>query len=327
MDPASEHAIYLIDLKGAVQNWNRAAEHLKGYAAEEVIGRQFSIFFSATDQAQGRPGEALERALKEGQYQGREERTRKDGSIFWADVTISAMYNLEGKPSGFVSVTRNLRETTADEKAQEASVAANLRDREALLQEVHHRVNNNLQVIASLFSWQVRQTHNGHTRTALKECQTRVLTIATIHEELYRSSNYSEIPSRIYVGKLAQNVFQAANAPRLRVELLLEVEEFDLPVDQAIPCGLILNELMTNAVKHAFPGNRRGTVVVRLKKTSSGFVELSISEANSTVLEMYTSTGSWSERKIISLACVPVSGLNTMGKTKSASEALTNSIC
>jgi two-component sensor histidine kinase len=188
------------------------------------------------------------------------------------------MYNLEGKPSGFVSVTRNLRETTADEKAQEASVAANLRDREALLQEVHHRVNNNLQVIASLLSWQVRQTHNGHTRTALKECQTRVLTIATIHEELYRSSNYSEIPSRIYVGKLAQNVFQAANSPRLRVELLLEVEEFDLPVDQAIPCGLILNELMTNAVKHAFPGNRRGTVVVRLKKTSSGFVELSVSD-------------------------------------------------
>jgi len=187
---------------------------------------------------------------------------------------------LTGIPAGFIATDPQMEAEQEREsvRAREAFLVASLRDRESLLQEVHHRVNNNLQVIASLLSLQMRQSGDARVVSALKDCQSRVLAISTIHEQLYQSSDYSAIPSRSYVGKLAQHVFQSIDPPHSRIKLILNVDEFALPVEQAIPCGLILNELMTNAVNHAFPGERKGTVSVGLKKKSASLVELSVSD-------------------------------------------------
>jgi two-component sensor histidine kinase len=151
-------------------------------------------------------------------------------------------------------------------------IKTSLREKEVLLQEVHHRVKNNLQVISSLINMQLRKLQDESSRSALEECQNRVLAIALIHEKLYQSKNYASVPFSDYARTLADNIFNATGVSDSNVKLKVEFENVSLAVDKAIPCGLILNELITNALKHAFPNMRRGTVRVQLQTAGSELV-------------------------------------------------------
>lgn len=145
-----------------------------------------------------------------------------------------------------------------------------------LLQEVHHRVKNNLQVISSLINMQLRKLGDSPSRTALEECRNRVAAIALIHESLHQAKDYSRVPFSEYARSLAQNVFDAAGTSPNNVELHVDIEATSLTVDKAVPCGLILNELMTNALKHAFPGDRHGSIHVELKKSGEEQLRLTV---------------------------------------------------
>jgi two-component sensor histidine kinase/integral membrane sensor domain MASE1 len=154
-----------------------------------------------------------------------------------------------------------------------AELSATLAEREVLLQEIHHRVKNNLQVISSLINMQMRCLEDSVSRDALTECQARVYTIALIHETLYESRDYSDMPFSDYVRSLATSVFQLGGAPET-ISLQLELEPVTLPIDRAIPCGLILNELLVNALKHAFPDGRAGRISIRLQQRDADRVTL-----------------------------------------------------
>ncbi|HKO92616.1 MAG TPA: CHASE domain-containing protein [Polyangiaceae bacterium] len=158
-----------------------------------------------------------------------------------------------------------------------AELSATLKERELLLQEIHHRVKNNLQVISSLINLQVRGLAVGASRDALTECQARVYTIALIHESLYESRDYCNLPFSDFVRSLASSLFQLSGAPSA-VSLELDLAPVSLTVDRAIPCGLILNELIVNALKHAFPEGRRGTLRVQLRKLADDRVLLSVED-------------------------------------------------
>jgi two-component sensor histidine kinase len=162
--------------------------------------------------------------------------------------------------------------------ARTAQLRAALEEREVLLREVHHRVKNNLQVISSLLNMQMRSLAEGAGRDALTDCQTRVQAIALIHEQLHRSQDCAPIPFCAYVLSLAAHVFEAVGASPQLVSLELDVEDVALAADDAIPCGLILNELITNALKHAFPTGRAGTVTVELRPLEGGEVRLGVSD-------------------------------------------------
>ena len=157
-------------------------------------------------------------------------------------------------------------------------VQSSLREKEVLLQEVHHRVKNNLQVISSLINMQVRRLSDVSSRGALQECQNRVQAIALIHEKLYQSGDYGRVPFSDYARSLAANIFHAAGISPANTKLAIEFETLSLPVDKAIPCGLILNELITNALKHAFPNGRAGTVRVQLRRAGVGELELLVGD-------------------------------------------------
>lgn len=157
-------------------------------------------------------------------------------------------------------------------------VRSSLREKEVLLREVHHRVKNNLQVISSLINSQARTLPDAASREALRECRSRVLAIALIHEQLYRSTNYARISFSEYVRELATNIFHALNVSPLNVTLTVEMSDFPLPVDKAIPCGLILNELISNALKHAFPNDRKGTVRVEFSRTTDRRLVVSVDD-------------------------------------------------
>jgi two-component sensor histidine kinase len=154
-------------------------------------------------------------------------------------------------------------------EAAELRIADSLQEKEILLQEVHHRVKNNLQVISSLINMQARQVRGARSRAALQDCQTRLQAIALIHEKLYQSQDYARVPFVEYVRSLASTVFGAARVSRGAVALELALEDIALPVDKAIPCGLILNELISNALKHGFPKRRAGRVRIALATTKA----------------------------------------------------------
>ncbi len=150
--------------------------------------------------------------------------------------------------------------------ARTAELGATLAERTVLLQEVHHRVKNNLQVVSSLLSLQSRRLPLGGGRDELRQCQQRVRAIALMHEHLYRSESFRGVAFGAYVRSLAQAVIETSGMPAERVRFELEVGDEELPAEQAISCGLILNELLSNAAKHAFPGGRPGRVTVRLTR-------------------------------------------------------------
>jgi two-component sensor histidine kinase len=163
-------------------------------------------------------------------------------------------------------------------QARTAELSAALKERDVLLQEVHHRVKNNLQVISSLINMQVRSLALGVSRDALEVCQARVQAIALIHEKLYQSSDYSRVPFPDYARSLASNVFQAIGVAAESISLELAVADVALAVDKAIHCGLILNELLTNALKHAFPDGRAGTIRVELSRADEGSLQLLVAD-------------------------------------------------
>lgn len=162
-------------------------------------------------------------------------------------------------------------------RARTTELSATLKEREVLLQEIHHRVKNNLQVISSLINLQARGLEKGASRDALTECQARVYTIALIHESLYESQDYCNLPFSDYVRNLVTSVFQLAGASSA-VSLQLELAPVALTVERAIPCGLILNELIVNALKHAFPEGRKGCVRVQLQTVADDRVLLVVKD-------------------------------------------------
>jgi two-component sensor histidine kinase len=162
--------------------------------------------------------------------------------------------------------------------ARTAELLGALREREVLLQEVHHRVKNNLQVISSLIGMQARSLTDDAGRAALEECRGRVQAIALIHEKLYESNDYARVPFAEYVRGLAASVFAATGVAPDRVSLHLAIADVALAVDKAIPCGLILNELMTNALKHAFVDGRKGTLRVELRPVEAGGFDLVVGD-------------------------------------------------
>lgn len=157
--------------------------------------------------------------------------------------------------------------TSLEERVKErtASLDAALGEGEVLLQEVHHRVKNNLQVIISMINIQSRGlgTEDARAHAILRDCQQRIQSIALIHEKLYQSSSYVNVPFSEYVRGLTSELVSAMGVATVRLEF--DLETVTLPVDRAIPTGLILNELVTNALKHAFVDGRRGVLKVGLK--------------------------------------------------------------
>jgi two-component sensor histidine kinase len=170
----------------------------------------------------------------------------------------------------------NLEETRNQLVQSSHEVRASLREKEILLQEVHHRVKNNLQVISSLISLQLRPIKDPVNREALQACQARVQAISLIHAMLYQSKDYANVPFSDYAPLLANNIFETLGTVPDSISLDLAIDDVRLPVDKAIPCGLILNELITNALKHGFPNGRSGTIRVELGKASRDRLQLSV---------------------------------------------------
>jgi PAS domain S-box-containing protein len=159
-----------------------------------------------------------------------------------------------------------LEEEVAQRLAAEKKLQASYNEKVLLLKEIHHRVKNNLQIIASLLNLQSRYIKDESSLTVIRECQNRVKAMALVHEKLYRANDISHISLRDYIRFLGKELFQFYDAKRLGIRFMLDIGEINVDTDTAIPLGLVLNELISNSLKYAFPEGRTGEVSISVKK-------------------------------------------------------------
>jgi PAS domain S-box-containing protein len=177
----------------------------------------------------------------------------------------------------FLDITEK-KKAAEDLKKSEDQLRASLAEKEILLKEIHHRVKNNLQVISGLLDLQAHHISDPASREIYKESQNRVITMALIHEELYQSVNLSQVDFADYIRNLCENLMVSYGADLDRIKLEIKTEKTEMVADTAIPCGLIINELITNSLKHAFPGERSGTISLSFKQVRGKDYVLTISD-------------------------------------------------
>jgi PAS domain S-box-containing protein len=182
----------------------------------------------------------------------------KDGQLRCLQASAMPWHDETGAFRGYRGVSKDVTERVRAEQA----VRDSLRDKEILLKEIHHRVKNNLQIISGLLYLQEEQLTDPVALDAFRQSRHRIASMALVHEELYRSTNLSRVCLGKYVEDLLPRLFDESTGPDLAMDLRLG--EACVPIEQAVPAGLILNELLTNAYKHAFAGRPSGTLGIAI---------------------------------------------------------------
>jgi two-component sensor histidine kinase len=172
----------------------------------------------------------------------------------------------------------DLRENIKEREEAESRLVASLAEKEILLKEIHHRVKNNLQVISSLLSLQSQSLEDEPTVRMFQESQHRIRSMALVHEELYQSGDLRRIEFSHYVRNLANYLFRSYGVNVDGVKLAIDVSDLHLGIDAAVPCGLIINELMSNALKHAFTDGRHGRIHIQLRANGDGQCRLVVAD-------------------------------------------------
>jgi len=175
------------------------------------------------------------------------------------------------------SIVSTSRDITA-RKELEDSIRASLDEKVILLKEIHHRVKNNLQVMSSLLNLQAGSTADPEARERLRESQGRIRIMALIHEKLYESRDLAGADAVDYLRKLVSSAFYAYDGDSDRIRAHVDGDPIQLDADTALPLGLLVNELVTNAMKHAFPGGRPGTIEIELRRNGAGTLQLRVAD-------------------------------------------------
>ena len=185
----------------------------------------------------------------------------RDGNVVWVHGEARLIRDEHGRPVLLQGVAFDITES----KRAEEIVKASLREKEILLKEIHHRVKNNLQITSSLLRLQAARIPVTEAQQFLRESQDRIRSMALVHEMLYRSHDLARIDFGEYARSLVQQLLRSYGVDVRRVTHTIEIEHVLLGVDEAVPCGLMINELVANSLKHAFPANRPGRVWVRME--------------------------------------------------------------
>lgn len=181
--------------------------------------------------------------------------------IKWLNAFVNPIYDNEGNISEISIVAHDV----TNKKQYEKEITDSLKEKEILLKEIHHRVKNNLQVISSILSLQCSYISDEGTLEVLQESRNRIRSMAIIHENLYQTTNFSSIDFAGYIKNLVTNLRSLYYNKHTQVVINYELEEVDLILDQAVPCGLIMNELITNALKYAVEPNKLTIITISVK--------------------------------------------------------------
>ena len=217
---------------------------------------------------------AYEKSLKEDKPLDVEYRIRrKDGRFIWINNRAMGTYMKEGE-NYFYGIFSDI----TIRKELEDQIKASLREKEVLLREIHHRVTNNLQTISSLLRLQMRIIDDDRYSEIFSDIQNRIQVISLVHEKLYRSKDMANIDINDYINSLIKVILQSHGATTGRILVNVEHTDISFDIDKAVTCGLIVNELVSNAVKYAFPDRRSGEVRIAIHPLSDNEIELIVSD-------------------------------------------------
>jgi len=247
--------IVLTDLNGVVTDANERALRIGGFGSKsDIVGR--SAFETMAGYERVRALADMQRLLEQGAVGSEEYELKKaDGSVYLAEISSGVLRDNGGNPTGFVNVIRDITER----KRAEEEIKASLKEKEVLLKEIHHRVKNNLQVVSSLLYLQSEHIKDEQSLATIKESQNRVKSMALVHEQLYQSKGLARVDFIEYIRNLATYLFRSYGVDPDAITLKINADDVSLGIDTAIPCGLIINELVSNSLEYAFPaGKARG---------------------------------------------------------------------
>ena len=263
----ANEGIGLIDNELKLIYADKKLEEMIGYSSDEIIGKTMWDFIS--EESKPIVKSILERGLRD--FENPELKyIRKDGSHFWAQVNAKPIFDYEGK---FMGIMTMLTDITTRKEAEEALANIEIIRKK----EIHHRIKNNLQVISSLLDLQAekfngrRNIKDSEVLEAFRESQDRVISMALIHEELYKGGGFDTLNFSPYIEELADNLFHTYRLGNTNVSLNMDLEEntfFDM--DTSVPLGMIINELVSNSLKHAFIGRERGKIRIKLIRGEKG---------------------------------------------------------
>ncbi|MDJ0518763.1 MAG: PAS domain S-box protein [Trichodesmium sp. MO_231.B1] len=269
---ATSDAVILLDEKGFIDCNSATLTMFSLNQKEEFLRSKLTDYYPEYQQ-NGQPSQQLlkrkiAKAICKGNNHFEWIVKRTDNSEFPVEVLLTAMrvgetYEVNGEKKSFKNrvIQAVIRDIT-ERKRNEEQIKASLAEKEVLLKEIHHRVKNNLQVISSLLRLQSRYIQDANVMEMLKESQNRVRSMALVHEHLYQSKDLSRIDFSEYIRNLASHIFQAYEVKARGVKLNVKVVPVSLNIDTVVPCGLIINELVSNSLKYAFPEESVGDISI-----------------------------------------------------------------
>ena len=268
-----QEGVWILDPEGSTTFVNESMARLLHYQPEEMTGKRFFLFMHVKNaESVGQRWERCKQGMKE-EFDA--EFVAKDGTPVLVRLSSIPMLDDIGAFTGALFAVSDITERKAiEEKAQ-----ASIREKDSFLREIHHRVQNNLQVVSSLLYLQSKSVGDPQMLNILLESQERIRSIALIHEQLYKSEDLSHVNFRDYLGTLTTNLFQTYGSETAKVKLTFDADtRVSFTVDKAIPCGLIVNELVSNALKHAFVGRTGGTIFVSLRRNKDDTMSLVVKD-------------------------------------------------
>jgi len=244
---------------------------LLGYTEDQMKAPGFWYSCLHPEDARRIQTVGLEPLFDRGTYSHEYRFRKQDGTYCWIYDQLKLVRDKSGQPLEIIGYWVDI----SDRKQVEGQLVESLREKEVLLKEIHHRVKNNLQIVSSLLKLQSGYIDDDRAVMLFQDCYNRVRSMALIHEKLYRTDDLTSIDAAEYLENLALNLFSSYRGDR--VELKLECDRIPLDIDTAIPCGLIVTELVSNALKYAFPNGKKGRLRVQLRRADRG-LELAVSD-------------------------------------------------
>ena len=261
----TDNSVIITDKDGLIEWVNRAFTRLTGYSQNEVAGKKPGTILQGKD-TDPLTRFRIARQLESGNsFSEQILNYKKNGDPYWLDMTISPIKDENGDIEKFISIQNDI----TDRIEIQDKLKESLNEKEVLLKEIHHRVKNNLAVIAGLFYLEMENSENEEVRKVLLDSQSRIKSIANVHELIYKNESFADVKLQQYLEDILQYLKDTFISGNKEITIKTDIDDVILSIDTAVPVALLFNELLVNTFKHAFNGEKDGEIRIRIKQADS----------------------------------------------------------